>query len=156
MPEEFNLLKTMGLPIVESAGGLIYNEDFHILLIFKRGRWDLPKGRLKTKRSIHSKTALREVNEETGLDMKKLVVKGKLVSTWHSTKQKKGQCLKKSHWYLMQYNGKDDDLKPQISEGIIDCRWVHLTNLDSYRELMLTRVQYVIDFWLDNLAYTQK
>ena len=53
----------------------------------------------------------------------------------------------------MRYNGKDADVTPQIDEGIIECRWVHLSELDSYRPLILTRIQYVIDFWLDNLAY---
>lgn len=153
--QEEELLKTLGLPMIESAGGLIYNQDYHILLIFKRGKWDLPKGRLKTRRSSHSKTALREVNEETGLDKDKLTVMGKIVSTWHSTKHKKVQYLKKSHWYLMYYNGDDAAVKPQFEEGIIECRWVHLSDIDSYRPLMLTRIQYVIDFWLENLAYMQ-
>lgn len=148
-----NLIKTLGLPVIQSAGGLVYNNDYHILLIFKKGKWDLPKGSLSSKESSHIKTAVREVNEETGIDKAKLEVKGKIVSTWHSTRNKKGQVLKKTHWYLMHYNGKDADVIPQLEEGIIECRWVHLSDLDSYRPLILTRIQYVIDFWLENLAY---
>ncbi|MEE9194138.1 MAG: NUDIX domain-containing protein [Thermodesulfobacteriota bacterium] len=148
-----NLIKTLGLPVIQSAGGLVYNNDYHILLIFKKGKWDLPKGGLSAKESSHIKTAVREVNEETGIDKDKLEVKGKIVSTWHSTRNKKGQVLKKTHWYLMHYNGKDADVIPQLAEGIIECRWVHLSDLDSYRPLILTRIQYVIDFWLENLAY---
>ena len=151
-----SLIKTLGLPVIQSAGGLVFNNDYHILLIFKKGKWDLPKGGLSSKETSHTKTALREVNEETGLDKGKLDVKGKIVSTWHSTRNKKGQVLKKTHWYLMHYNGKDADVTPQIEEGIIECRCVHLSDLDSYRPLILTRIQYVIDFWLENLAYETK
>ncbi len=148
-----SLIKTLGLPVIQSAGGLVYNDDYHVLLIFKKGKWDLPKGGLSSKENSHTKTAVREVNEETGLSKDKLDVKGKIVSTWHSTRNKKGQVLKKTHWYLMHYNGKDADVTPHLEEGIIECRWVHLSDLDSYRPLILTRIQYVIDFWLDNLAY---
>ena len=44
-------------------------------------------------------------------------------------------------------------LKPQVDEGIIECKWVHISELDKFRDSMLSRIQYVIDFWLDNLAY---
>ncbi len=156
MAEDYSLIKTLGLPMVESAGGLVYNDNYHVLLIFKRGKWDLPKGRLNGKNPSYIKTAVREVNEETGLDKNKLTVEGKIVSTWHSTKQKNETVLKKTHWFLMHYNGKDADVRPEIKEGIIECRWVHLSELDYYRSLILTRIQYVIDFWLDNLAYTPR
>lgn len=150
-----SLLKTLGLPMIESAGGLVYNNNYHVLLIFKRGKWDLPKGKLSSNGS-HIKTAVREVNEETGLDSKKLVVEGKIVSTWHSTRYKKSTYLKKTHWYLMHYKGSDADVSPEFEEGIIECRWVHISKLDSYRSLMLSRIQYVIDFWLENLAYESR
>lgn len=154
--DDSSLIKTMGLEMVESSGGLVYNDDFHILLIYKRGKWDLPKGMLNSKSSSFVKTALREVSEETSLDKSKLTVDGKIVSTWHRTRYKKDQVLKKTHWFLMHYSGKDDDVKPEISEGIIECRWVHISDIDSYRMQMLTRIQYVIDFWLDNLAYSPR
>ena len=85
-----SLIKTLGLPVIMSAGGLVYNDDYHVLLIFKKGKWDLPKGSLNSKENSHTKTAVREVNEETGLSKDKLEVKGKIVSTWHSTRNKKG------------------------------------------------------------------
>ena len=156
MPEDFSLIKTLGLPMVESSGGLVYNDKHQILLIYKRGKWDLPKGRLNNKDNSQVKTAIREVSEEAGLDKNKLAVEGKLVSTWHRTKQKNGQVLKKTHWYLMQYNGKNSEVSPEVKEGIIECRWVHLSDIDSYRTQILTRIQYVIDFWLENLAYSPR
>ena len=31
---------------VEAAGGLVYNDEGEVLLIFKRDHWDLPKGKI--------------------------------------------------------------------------------------------------------------
>jgi 8-oxo-dGTP pyrophosphatase MutT (NUDIX family) len=150
-----NLIDTMGLPIIESAGGLVCNRYHHILLMFKRGKWDMPKGRVEEGQS-NQVAAMREVQEETGLDSKKLSIQGKLVSTWHTTSHNNIKYLKKTHWYLMRYDGSDDDTQPQIEEGIIECRWVHLSDLPEYRELLRARVNYVVDFWHENLAYVPR
>ncbi len=150
-----SLPNTISLPVIESAGGLVCNRYHHILLMFKRGRWDMPKGRVEEGQSREA-AALREVQEETGLQISKLSVQGKLVSTWHTTSHQKIRYLKKTHWYLMEYDGDDDDTKPQVEEGIIECRWVHLSDLPSYRELLIARINYVVDFWHKNLAYIPK
>jgi len=155
MNEEYTLTKTLNLPRIKSAGGLVYNDNYHILLIFKRGKWDLPKGRFELD-ADPVETALREIGEETGLDKGKLTIKGKLVSTWHTTRYDKTKYLKKTNWYLVHYRGADSDVSPQYSEGIIECRWVHLPDLDKYRTLLLPRIQYVIDFWLQNMAYAPR
>ena len=153
--EKISLQSTVGLPIIESAGGLVCNHYHHILLMFKRGKWDMPKGRVDEGQSRES-TAIREVEEETGLQRSKLSIQGKLVSTWHTTSHQKTRYLKKTHWYLMQYDGDDDDTNPQVEEGIIECRWVHISDLPQYRELLMSRIDYVVDFWHSNLAYTPR
>ena len=56
----------------------------------------------------------------------------------------------------MRYHGNDDDVSPQVEEGIIECRWVHLSELVSYQQNMRQRVQYIIDFWLNTLAYAPR
>ena len=147
-----SLQSTINLPVIESAGGLVCNRSHHILLMFKRGKWDMPKGRVEEGHSLET-SALREVQEETGLSMSKLTVQGKLVSTWHTTQHQNIKYMKKTHWYLMQYDGDDDDTDPQVEEGIIECRWVHLSDLPDYRELLIARINYVVDFWHKNLAY---
>jgi 8-oxo-dGTP pyrophosphatase MutT (NUDIX family) len=152
---EFTLQETVGLPVIESAGGLVCNRYHHVLLMFKRGKWDMPKGRIEIGQG-GAQTALREVQEETGLNLDKLVIQGKLVSTWHTTTHKSVKYLKKTHWYLMQYNGEDDDTIPQLEEGIIECRWIHMSNLPEYRQLSRARVNYVVDFWHENLAYVPR
>lgn len=153
--EKLSLKNTIGLPLIESAGGLVCNRHHHILLIFKRGKWDMAKGRIEDGH-CKEESAMREVQEETGLNMDKLSVDGKLVSTYHTTSHHGAKYLKKTHWYLMMYDGNDDDTQPQIEEGIIECRWVHLSDLPDYRELLVTRINYVIDFWHKNLAYVPR
>ena len=147
--------KILDLPVIESVGGLVCNKHHHILLMFKRGKWDLPKGRTEPDQS-YKETAMREVQEEIGLDKTKLVVRNTLVSTWHTTTHKNQGYLKKTHWYLMEYQGLDDDAIPQVKEGIIECRWVCLSDLPRYRELLRPRVEYVVDFWHQNLAYVPR
>tara|TARA_B100001093_G_scaffold181651_1_gene174327 strand:+ start:934 stop:1308 length:375 start_codon:yes stop_codon:yes gene_type:complete len=123
--------------------------------MFKRGKWDMPKGRVED-RACREQSALREVNEETGLALDKLTVEGKLVSTWHTTRHNNIKYLKKTHWFLMRYDGDDDATNPQVEEGIIECRWVHLSDLPTYRALLPVRIDYVVDFWHQNMAYTPR
>ncbi len=151
---KFTLEKTVGLPLIESAGGLVCNDDNCILMIFKRGKWDLPKGRVEG--DDYQASALREVKEETGLNINKLVITGVLVPTWHTTSHGMQKYLKKTHWFLMHYNGHFDDVKPQVEEGIIECRWVHLCDLGQYREKIHPRINYVVEFWHKNLAYVPR
>lgn len=150
-----SLQEAIGLPVIESAGGLVCNTSHHILLIFKRGKWDMPKGRVEEGKTLEE-SAIREVEEETCLKAKKLTIEAKLTPTWHTTSHNKVKYLKKTHWYLMHYTGSDDDTCPQIEEGIIECRWVHLSELPRYRELLRERVNYVIDFWHSNMAYVPR
>lgn len=152
---DISLPGTIGLPIIESAGGLVCNQNHHILLMFKRGKWDMPKGRIEEGQSPEV-AAIREVCEETGISDKKLVIQGKLVPTWHTTTHGNTRYLKKTHWYLFEYNGQDDRTVPQVEEGIIECRWVHLSELPAYRELLRARINYVVDFWHSNLAYVPR
>ena len=152
---KITLSNTINLPIIESAGGLVCNQNHHILLIFKRGKWDMPKGRIEEGQSKEI-AALREVHEETGIELNKLRIKGKLVSTWHTTRHQNTKYLKKTHWYLMHYSGVDDKILPQVEEGIVECRWVHLSELPHYRADLLARIEYVVDFWHQNLAYAPR
>lgn len=150
--DSYVLTDALDLPVIESSGGLVVNDSHHILLIFKRGKWDMAKGRLEPSQGKEV-TALREVNEETGLNIDQLSIKAKLVSTYHTTRHQNKKYLKKTHWYLMQYNGSGDEVNPQIEEGIIECRWVHLSDLPKYRDHLRPRIEYVVDFWHQNLAY---
>ena len=51
---------------IQAGGGLVENEKGEILFMFRRGKWDLPKGKLDPGESLEN-CALREVKEETGI-----------------------------------------------------------------------------------------
>ncbi len=104
---------------IKAGGGLVLNEKDEILVIFRRGFWDLPKGKMEpgeTKR----KSALREVMEETGI--KDVRIEKKLLKTYHLFNNKRGRAIKESHWYLMRTS--DKKLVPQHEEDIEIAQWI--------------------------------
>ncbi len=66
-------------PII-AAGGIVVNPNKEILWIFRRGFWDLPKGKLDPNESIEA-CAIREVMEETGIS--NLVLGDLILTTKH-------------------------------------------------------------------------
>lgn len=106
--------------IIRAAGGLVFNEKGEALFIFRKGKWDLPKGKLDENEPLEA-CAVREVEEETGL--KNVLLKEFLITTYHTYTENGQQILKESHWYRMEVKGKQE-LKPQIEEEITEIRWV--------------------------------
>ncbi len=120
-------LNTM-VRLIDAAGGIAWNEQGAILMIFRRGKWDLPKGKLDEGENIEE-CALREVSEETGLQT--LTLNGKICDTYHIYTQKNEQILKRTAWYKMKASSADA-LKPQQDEGIMEARWVKEKDLAPY------------------------
>ena len=58
-------MKEKNSVFIQAGGGLVENEKGEILFMFRKGKWDLPKGKLDPGESYES-CALREVQEETG------------------------------------------------------------------------------------------
>jgi len=107
------------LPVVEAAGGLVYNNKKEILFIYRNSKWDLPKGGLK-KGESHKEAAIREVEEETGV--KNLEIRNFITKTYHVFKRNDVFKLKITYWYEMytEYKG---ELVPQLDEGIKKAKW---------------------------------
>lgn len=105
--------------VIEAAGGLVRNEDGKYLFIYRNGRWDLPKGKLELKEK-KKEAAVREVEEECGLRVKKL--NEKITKTYHVYEIKGKPVLKISHWYAMEAKG-SQKLVPQLEEGITEVKW---------------------------------
>src|SRR5215218_6550882 len=103
-----------------AAGGIVENENGEILFQFRRGVWDLPKGKLDDGESLEE-CAVREVEEETGL--KKVELEEFLLATYHTYHENGKQVLKESHWYKMRADGRQE-LTPQTSEDISEVKWV--------------------------------
>lgn len=103
---------------IEAAGGLIRNADNAYLFIYRRGKWDLPKGKCE-KDETYEQTALREVKEECGLQS--CAVIEPLFPTFHTYEMNNKRYLKKTVWYKMESN--QTDVKPQSEEGIVKVEW---------------------------------
>ena len=124
-----------------AAGGLVQNELGHVLMIFRRGYWDLPKGKLDPQESI-DECALREVTEETGLQD---ITMGRFIcTTTHEYYDKwlQQDVVKESHWYHMQAS-LTQPLVPQTEEDITAIRWVDAAEWSSLLELSYPTIQQV-------------
>ncbi len=111
-----------------AAGGIVENENGEILLQFRRGKWDLPKGKLDEGETLEV-CAIREVEEETGLQLINL---GELIDiTTHHYTEKGEEIEKETHWYAMKVYG-EQTLVPQLEEDITDLKWVREDQLAPY------------------------
>ena len=72
--------------------------------------------------------AVREVEEECGIRKPTLI--SKLLVTYHTYDTYGENCIKPTHWYLMQYDGAED-LLPQEEEGITNVQWVNREDIAS-------------------------
>ena len=106
--------------VVDAAGGIVMNKEGEILVIFRRGSWDIAKGKVDPGETIED-AAIREVMEETGIEG---IKRKKLAGiTYHTylNKQKK-RMLKRTYWYGMK--AAKQELTPQTEEDIEKAEWV--------------------------------
>ncbi len=104
--------------IVKAAGGIVEKED-KILMIFRMGKWDLPKGKIDKGEAIED-CALREVEEECGIRVERHQL---ICKSWHTYLRNNRRHLKKTYWYRMSIVD-DSQMKPQEDEDIQEVRWM--------------------------------
>ena len=107
------------IKVVKAGGGVVTNSKDEILFIFRRNKWDLPKGKMDKGETIEN-TAVREVEEETGV--KNLVVSSFFKDTYHIFKKDSKYFLKQTSWFNMSSNY-DGELHPELNEGISKVVW---------------------------------
>lgn len=130
--------------IAKAAGGLVV-KDGQVLMIYRLGKWDLPKGKLNRDEDVPL-GAMREVEEECNI---KVELGEKLPSTWHSYAYKGNKMLKKTSWYVMRCLD-DSVMRPQTEEYIEEVRWMSpqdaLSRLEeSYASIALVVRHYLRD-----------
>jgi 8-oxo-dGTP pyrophosphatase MutT (NUDIX family) len=122
---------------IDAAGGLVHNENNEYLLIYRKGKWDLPKGKLDDGETPE-KAALREVEEECGVaDLK---IGAELASTYHTYEQDGVRILKRTYWFDMI--SAQEHFTPQAEEDIEKAEWMELSKgvvnaLDTYPNIRL-------------------
>ena len=94
------------LPFIEAAGGLVVDDAAKVLMIFRNGRWDLPKGKL-----------------EPGERIEELQRKEPITHTFHCYRIREQWVLKRTAWYHMRYVGGQRP-QPQTVEGITRAEWI--------------------------------
>jgi 8-oxo-dGTP pyrophosphatase MutT (NUDIX family) len=122
-PDEKVILKKLKekIPVCKAGGGLVFNKKGEVLFILRNGKWDLPKGGIERDEEIVD-TAMREVEEETGVD--NLEITRKLQKTYHIFKRNGKYKLKITHWFEMQTNFEGTPF-PQANEGIEKAVWLN-------------------------------
>ena len=109
-----NILKR-DFKLIKAAGGVVRNKSNQIVVIYRNGKWDIPKGKVEPDENI------REVKEECGI--KQLEIQDKLLSTYHIYMDKDKLILKKTNWYNM-FSNQTANFSPQMEEGITKVKCV--------------------------------
>ena len=130
--------------LLPAAGGVVHQAEKY-LFIFRKGKWDLPKGK-QDPGETPEMTALREVWEETGLG--DLTIDGTYPSTWHiyqsPYKGSKGEwILKETAWFSMRASGKGI-LIPQTAEEIEMVRWFSKDELNIVLDNTYTSLKNIV------------
>jgi 8-oxo-dGTP pyrophosphatase MutT (NUDIX family) len=105
--------------LIEAAGGIVQNENKELLFILRKGKWDLPKGKLDKGEELVT-CAEREIKEETGVENLKL--KKSIGTTYHTYDEFGKHFLKISHWFFFITKG-HQSLQPQTEEDITEIKW---------------------------------
>lgn len=112
---------------VRAAGCIVADDEGHLLLIHRNGRWDLPKGKVEAGETL-LQAALRETLEETGVQAvagsRQPVAGSSPVKTYHIYNLYGGWHLKQTSWFRARAVGIAPQGTPQQEEGIAEVCWV--------------------------------
>ncbi len=122
---------------VKAAGGLVQNSNGEYLLIFRKGKWDLPKGKLEKKETLEM-AAMREVEEECGIG--ELSIVNTLNTSYHIYEEEGWYMLKHSNWFSMTTTSTKIPV-PQENEGIEKAVWAKPSQIKNYMENMYPNIK---------------
>lgn len=139
--EEFSKSLASIFEIVPAAGGLVIFQD-KILMIFRRGKWDLPKGKIDEGEDEET-ASLREVKEECNIVAE---IKQKIATTWHHYWNNGKIVLKRTEWFLMSTQ-QPEAILPQIEEDIEIIAWKTPEEVVQALDDSFTSIKYVIQIF---------
>jgi len=109
-------------------------------MMFRRGKWDLPKGKRDDGESIEA-CAIREIMEETGL--KQLSMPSPLLTTYHTYDLNGKHILKETYWFRLLAPG-HQLLEPQQEEQITSLEWVAPEQISQYMKNSFPSIEEVM------------
>lgn len=124
--EEMKELITRLFSLIGAAGGIVLNPDGKLLFIFRRGKWDLPKGKIEEGEDEET-CARREIEEETGIG--NLTLRKKSIETYHIYPENDRFIFKTSHWFVYNIE-KAQEAKPQVEEDITSINWFGINEMN--------------------------
>jgi|TARA_B100002052_G_scaffold108064_1_gene99572 bis(5'-nucleosidyl)-tetraphosphatase len=111
-----------------SCGLILRNGDLILLLRYPQGHWGFPKGHVEENDLSHQATAIRELEEETGItDVE--IIGNWFTSTKYTYMKKNIPTEKEVHWFPARTNSMDISL----SEEHTDYIWI---DVDSAEEMI--------------------
>lgn len=123
--------------VLEASGGVVVNPRMEVLMIFRNGKWDLPKGKIEPGEEPDT-AAIREVYEECGIGM--LTLHKQLPTTFHTYPWQHTMVLKKTYWFQMTSVDESYPV-PQLEEGITEVRWMSLKELKGVMHLTYASIR---------------
>ncbi|NCX96511.1 MAG: NUDIX domain-containing protein [Chitinophagia bacterium] len=135
----FNLFASQKRLVV-AAGGVVTNAEGDVLMIKRKGLWDLPKGKLDPGETT-LQCAERETIEETGIQNLKHVKQ--LKSSHYFYMEKEKLYLKRVEWFhfISDYAL---PLHPQAAEDITEARFIAHAHLKGYVDNSYRTIQDVL------------
>ncbi len=140
-PEQVMALLQENMTLVLAAGGLVKNSRDELLMIFRRHKWDLPKGKVESGENIKT-AAVREVEEECGI--KGMKVRSHIADSYHIYYENERPILKQTVWYHIStaYEG---ITKPQIEEGIDKVEWVKTDGIENRLQNSYASIRWILE-----------
>jgi 8-oxo-dGTP pyrophosphatase MutT (NUDIX family) len=102
-----------------SCGLVLLNYDSILLLQYPQGHWDFVKGHLEESDGSHEATALRELQEETGIS-KATIASGFRMRTQYEFSRKGTVVHKQVYWFLAE----TDEMTIDLSHEHIGFLWL--------------------------------
>ncbi|NCP84894.1 MAG: NUDIX domain-containing protein [Bacteroidetes bacterium] len=106
---------------IDAAGAILFrkNEDqIEIALIFRKGKWDLPKGKREKGEEIRG-CAKRELEEELGIS--DVLIGEELIQTYHEYNQFDVDWGKTTYWFVA--TAPSQAFNPEAEEDIEKVEW---------------------------------
>ena len=124
------------------SGGIVYkktNQGIGILFIKDSyGKWAFPKGHIEQEETKIG-AAIREVSEETGLEIKDLRIKKYLGDINYDFKNQGGEEINKTvHFYLIKLINPKAEIVSQKEGEVKDAKWVKIdqaNEVSSYNDV---------------------